>query len=116
MELAELVYALMRLDARVARAMVAQVLTDCVDWSQIEAPATLGGAELSVAAAVVELLSGYSRTSPPAWTRSVGASPYPVWLIAVENRPRLKARLLTESPAPLRNRRVYAPEDFLRTA
>jgi hypothetical protein len=116
MVLPELVSALVGLDARAARAMVAEALASGLDWSAVEAPKTLRGAELSVAAGIVELLSARAHVSAPEWTKSVGPSPEPVWLIAVAHRPRLRARLLTESPEPLRNRQVYAPEDFLSAA
>jgi hypothetical protein len=116
MVLSELVSALMGLDARVARAIVAEALTGGLDWSAVQAPLALHGAELSVAAGIVELLSARAHVPAPEWTKSVGPAPEPVWLVAVAHRPRLRARLLTESPEPLRNRRVYAPDDFLSAA
>lgn len=114
--LTELVQALVCLDSRVARQILADMMASGVDWSSLALPSTLDGPELSVAAAVVELVAARAHVPAPKWTQSVGASTEPVWLIRVEHRPRLKARLLEESPEPLRRRRVYAPEDFLTAA
>ena len=62
------------------------------------------------------LLASRVGVAPPVWTEAIGASPEPIWLIRVERRPRLRKRLLTESPAPLLRRRIFAPEDFLSAA
>lgn len=114
--LAELVRALMRLDARTARQLVADATDRGEKWADFPFPTGLRGAEVSIAAAVIELLATRANELPPAWVQSIGPAPSPVWLISTERRPRLRARLLLESPEPLRRRSIYAPEDFLSAA
>jgi hypothetical protein len=113
MDLRDLVRALMQHDARTARQWVAEYGRQ---WSETPRPDGLSGGELSVAAGVVELLASRVGVVPPTWTEAVGASPEPIWLIRIERRPRLRQRLLTESPAPLLRRQIFAPEDFLSAA
>ena len=112
----ELVRALLRRDARVARQIVADAVEAGVVWSALSRPSACTAEELQVAASIVELLAARAQVPAPEWTRSVGPSPVPIWLVSVEHRPRLRQRLLTESPEPLRARLVFAPEDFLSAA
>ena len=116
MDIADLVRALLRYDARTARQWVADAISSGLEWSELPTPTGLDSRELAVAAAVVELLAERACVPAPAWTPSVPPAEEPVWLVRVEHRPRLRQRLPDESPPPLRRRRVFAPEDFLRAA
>jgi hypothetical protein len=116
MDLGELVRALMRFEARAARQWVADALARKTAWADLPRPEGLTESELCVAAGVVELLASREHATAPDWTGAVGAAPEVIWLIRVDGRPRLRQRLLSECPEPLRRRRVFAPDGFLSVA
>jgi hypothetical protein len=72
---------------------------------------------MSVAAAILELLSARSGAEPPPWTATIGASHEPVILDpGLENMPRSFARAKSDGPEPLRKRNLLALPDFLDVA
>ena len=68
-------------------------------------------------AAINELLAFQHRQLPPAWTQEIGALPEPFFLVeAAESMKRLRILCETQSPEPMRKRRLYAPPHFLQFA
>jgi len=87
------------------------------DWSGVPEPRDLDALGLSVAAALVELMSGRRGVPTPSWTKAVPASPRRTYLVrAAESLPRLRRLCEQEGPEPLRRRGLLAPPDFLTTA
>lgn len=72
---------------------------------------------LVVSAGLLELLAQHWNQTPPEWTREIGAMPQPFFLSKyAEKMPNLRRSCETESPPPLKKRKLYAPPDFLRFA
>lgn len=67
-----------------------------------------------VAAALVELMAERASQSPPTWTGRVGAMRQPMFLLkSAATMRRLRQQCESESPAPLRRRRLFAPANYL---
>ena len=80
-------------------------------------PATDDVRLLPVAAALIELFAERRKQIPPSWSKKVGALPEPFFLLeAAAHLKRLRALCETQSPEPLRKRRLYAPPNFLEFA
>jgi hypothetical protein len=72
---------------------------------------------LAVSAALVELLALRQGQTPPAWTQEIGALAEPFFLIeSAASMKRLRALCESQSPEPLRKRKLYAPPHFLEFA
>jgi hypothetical protein len=116
MDLRELVSALLRHDALTARQWVADARRARMQWSEVPRP-DVGPVELAVAAGVAETLAARGGQRPPAWTATVPAAPEFVYLLhAAAALPRSRRMCETESPEPLRRRRIFALPDFLTAA
>ena len=117
MDLRDLVQALLRRDALVARQWVADAGRESIVWSDVPRPVGCTAQELAVAAGVVELFASRADQIPPPWTATVSHAPAPVYLVrAAETMPRLRRLCETEGPEPLRWRHVFAPPEFLTMA
>jgi hypothetical protein len=117
MEIHELVRALLTGDLLTARQHVADAKRAHVAWERLEQPRGMNDCEMSVAAAIVELLAARAGKTPPAWTKSIG--PVPEVLIldpGLEEMPRSFARAKVAGPEPLRRRNLIALPDFLDVA
>jgi hypothetical protein len=85
--------------------------------SECPKPQTNDSRILAAVASLVELLASRLRQTPPSWTKDVGASPEPIYLLkAAASMKRLRELCETESPEPLRKRGFYAPPNFLEFA
>lgn len=99
------------------RSLAQDFLRDHSILSAVPRPLVDDQQVLGTAAALLELLAERSGQTAPDWTRSVGAVPEPIFLLAEAYRmKRLRARCETESPEPLRKRGLYAPSEFLTFA
>jgi hypothetical protein len=115
--LRELVSALLAGDLLTARQWVADAHRADVHWEQMEAPADLTDREMSVAAAVVELLASRAGAKAPSWTETVGGvCDLLVLDPGLEQMPRSLARAKSAGPEPLRKRNIVALPDFLDVA
>lgn len=69
---------------------------------------------LTVAAALVELFALRAGQSPPAWIAEATPLPEPFFVDPWAKRPGFTRTLhLTESPAPLKERNIFAAPNFL---
>jgi len=72
---------------------------------------------LAVSAALAELLALRQGQTSPAWTQEVGALAEPFFLVeSAVGMKRLRTLCETQSPEPMRKRRLYAPPHFLEFA
>ena len=72
---------------------------------------------LTVSAALAELLALRQGQTSPAWTQEVGALAEPFFLVeSAVSMKRLRTLCETQSPEPMRKRRLYAPPHFLEFA
>jgi hypothetical protein len=114
MDLNELVRAILAGDLLAARQHVADAYREPVRWKQLDRPAALDDRELTVAAAVVELLASRIAATPPSWTSTVGALGEMVVLDpGLEEMPRSFARVKSCGPEPFLRRNLIASPDFL---
>lgn len=117
MDLCDLVDAVVRRDALVARQWVSDATRSGFDWTEVAEPSGLDPLSLAVAAAVVEMIAARQGVRPAAWTASVPAAPRRVFLVeAAESLPRLRRLCEEEGPEPLRRRGLLAPPEFLTAA
>lgn len=80
----------------------------CVE--SLPRPNTTDAKILAISAALAELLALRQGQTPPAWTQTVGPLIEPFFLIeSVSSMKRLRVLCETQSPEPLRKRRLYAP-------
>jgi hypothetical protein len=117
MDLANLVRSILAGDLLAARQFASDARRANVAWQRVEQPPGLNDCELSVAAALVELLSARAGSTPPSWTAGVG--PVRELLVldpGLENMPRSFARAKATGPEPLRKRNLIASPDFLDVA
>ncbi len=72
---------------------------------------------LAISAALVELLAEMRGEKPPQWTHAIGPLAEPFYLVeSAMKMKRLKILCETQSPEPMRRRRLYAPPHFLQFA
>ncbi len=117
MELRDLVDAVLAGDLLTARQWVADARREALDFESLPHPREFGERQLTVAAALVELLAFRLGRKPPQWTRSVGAEQEPLVLDpGLEDMPRSFARAKAFGPEPLRKRNLVALPDFLDVA
>jgi hypothetical protein len=114
MELPDLVRAILSGDLLAARQWVADARRARIRWDRFARPSGLDDRELTVAAAMVELLAARAGAPPPAWAITVGGQDKPLFLDpGIEQMPRTLARARTDAPEPLRKRNLFASPDFL---
>lgn len=113
----ELAEAALHRDSLRLRSLVQDLVHANVDWSSLPRPTTEDSRLLAIAASLVELLAERQNQSPPAWTKEIGALNEPFFLVrSVETMRRLRVLCETQSPEPMRKRRLYAPPNFLEFA
>jgi hypothetical protein len=117
MDIHDLVQALLQGNILTARQWVADAQRTGVRWQYLEQPAGLSDLEMSVAAAVVELLASRAGQMPPPWTTDVGAVRELLVLDpGLEQMPRSFARAKSTGPEALLKRNIVALPDFLAVA
>jgi hypothetical protein len=87
---------------------------DHVAWCDVRRP-DLQGDELSVAAALVEVMASRAGQVAPRWTADVPAASRSIYLVPV-TLPRSRQVSETQGPEPLRRRRIYAMPNYLAFA
>ena len=101
-------------DSLSVRSLVQDMLRSGVVLAEIERPATQDARLLGIAASFAELLAERHNQQPPAWTKEIGPLPEPYFLLRhAETMKRLRLLCQTQSPEPLRRRRLYAPPHYL---
>jgi hypothetical protein len=99
------------------RSLAPELLTGDQALGTLPRPVTDDPRLVVLAAAIVELLASRAGQPAPAWTAEVGTLPEPFFLLEAAHRMRrLRELCESESPEPLRRRRIYAPPDFLTFA
>lgn len=118
MELIEqLAEAALERDSLRLRSLVQDMTRSRINWSAIPRPKTKDARLLAIAASLSELLATRQDQTPPAWTKEIGALKEPFFLLqSAEKMKRLRVLCETQSPEPMRKRRLYAPPNFLEFA
>jgi len=96
------------------RSLVQDLVRAKINWSMLPRPQTNDTRVLALSASLAELLASRQHQTPPAWTKEIGALQEPFFLLqSAETMKRLRALCETQSPEPMRKRRLYAPPNFL---
>lgn len=94
------------------------------DWARSGVPANffrrpnnIDTRTLAIAASLAELLAERRGDAAPQWTHEIGALAEPFFLVeSATSMKRLRTLCETQSPEPMRRRRLYAPPHFLEFA
>jgi hypothetical protein len=104
-------------DALLVRSLAQDFLQEHPDLSNVKQPATNDIQLLAATAALLELFALRTGQEAPAWTKQIGPTPEPVYLVkSAASMKRLRALCEAESPAPLRKRQFFAPPNYLEFA
>jgi hypothetical protein len=115
--LEQLAEAALNKESLLLRSLTQDLLRENPNLSDCPKPQTKDSRVLAAAASLVELLALRLRQTPPNWTKDVGPSPEPVYLLkAAESMKHLRALCEISAPEPLRKRGFYAPPNFLEFA
>jgi hypothetical protein len=99
------------------RSLVQDLIHSKVDWNHVPRPSTQDARLLAITASLVELLALRQDQIPPAWTKDIGALGEPFFMLeSAASMKRLRVLCETQSPEPMRKRRLYAPPHFLEFA
>ena len=118
MELIEqLAEAALQRDSLRLRSLVQDIARANINWSLILRPKTNDLRLLALSASLAELLASREKQEPPSWTKEIDALQEPFYLLqSAEKMKRLRLLCETQSPEPMRRRRLYAPPNFLEFA
>jgi len=99
------------------RSLVQDLIRANKDFSRVPRPSTRDSRLLAITASLVELLALRQQQTPPAWTREVEPLKEPFYMLeSAASMKRLRVLCETQSPEPMRKRRLYAPPHFLEFA
>lgn len=99
------------------RSLVQDLLRSATPLNKLPRPTSRDPRLLALSASILELLAARQGQSPPAWTKEIGALNEPFFMIESAARmKRLRELCETQSPEPMRKRRLYAPPNFLQFA
>jgi hypothetical protein len=114
MELPDLVRAVLSGNLLAARQWVADARRAQLQWPACTRPLGLDNREMTVAAALAELLATRAGLAAPSWTAAIGANNEPLFLDpGIQSMPRSLERSRTDAPEALRKRNLFALPDFL---
>lgn len=87
------------------------------NFSKLPRPTTSNTQLLVISAALAELLALRNNQTPPTWTKEIGPLAEPFFLLkSAATMKHLRTLCETQSPEPMRKRRLYAPPHFLEFA
>ncbi len=99
------------------RSLVQDWVRSGTSASALKRPEKVDAKTLVFSAALAELLAERQGDNPPSWTREIGALAEPFFLVeSAISMKRLRTLCETQSPEPMRKRRLYAPPHFLEFA
>jgi hypothetical protein len=99
------------------RSLVQDLIRSKTDISSLRAPQNTDVRIRAISASIAELLAIRQNQQPPGWTKDIGALKEPLYLLkSASQMKRLRILCETQSPEPLRRRKLYAPPHFLEFA
>jgi len=99
------------------RSLVQDLIHSKTDISTLRAPQNNDARIRATSASIAELLALRQNKQPPIWTKDIGALTEPLYLLkSATQMKRLRVLCETQSPEPLRRRKLYAPPHFLEFA
>lgn len=116
-QIEQLAQAALERDHLKLRSLVQDLARVNFDFSVTPRPTTADPLLLVITASLVELLALRQNQAPPAWTKDIGALKEPFFMLeSAASMKRLRMLCETQSPEPMRKRRLYAPPHFLEFA
>jgi hypothetical protein len=113
----QLARAALQREGLTVRSLTQDLLRDTHSFQDIPRPASQDARLLPLAAGLVELLAQRHNQQPPAWVREIGPMPEPFFLLETAlHMKRLRELCETQSPEPLKKRKLYAPPNYLAFA
>ena len=110
----EIAKAALQGESLLVRSLTQDFLRYQPQFASIAQPVTDDEQVLALSAAFLELFAKRSHQLAPAWTAKIGPVAQPIFLLkAAQRMKRLRDLCEVESPEPLRQRRLYAPPDYL---
>jgi hypothetical protein len=115
--LEQMAIAALKRDSLSLRSLVQDWVRSGASAGSLLRPNTMDAEILIFSAALAELLSMRQGQAAPAWTEEIGALAEPFFLVeSAMSMRRLRTLCETQSPEPMRKRRLYAPPHFLEFA
>ncbi len=104
-------------DGLTVRSLVQDFYRESPRLVDIPKPAVDDERLLAASASLLELLANRLGQDAPAWTKTIGSLPEPMFLLkSASSMKRLRELCDKESPEPLRKRGFYAPPNYLEFA
>lgn len=101
-------------DSLETRSLTQDFLREEKRLQDVPKPQTTDARVLALSAGLAELFASRANQSAPLWTKSVGATNEPVFLVkSALTMKHLRELCTTESPLPLRTRKFFAPPNYL---
>jgi hypothetical protein len=99
------------------RSLVQDLIRSKIKISNLRPPQTTDSRLRVISASIAELLALRQGQIPPDWTKEIGPLNEPLYLLkSASKMKRLRELCETQSPEPMRKRKLYAPPHFLEFA
>jgi hypothetical protein len=99
------------------RSLVQDLVSSRIEISKLTAPKSDDARIRATSASIAELIAMRQNQAPPSWTKEIGALKEPFYLLeSAQQMKRLRKLCETQSPEPMRKRKLYAPPHFLEFA
>jgi len=113
----QLAEAILKKEGIIVRSLVQDFFSENPHLADIPKPSVDDAHLLAASASLLELFARRTGQEAPAWTKTIGPLPEPVFLLkAATTMKHLRELCERESPEPLRKRGFYAPPNFLEFA
>jgi hypothetical protein len=99
------------------RSLVQDLISSQMQINKLRAPQSNYARIRAASASIAELIAMRQNQLPPPWTKEIGALKEPLYLLkSAYQMKRLRELCETQSPEPMRKRKLYAPPHFLEFA
>jgi hypothetical protein len=116
-QIEQLAEAILKKEGIIIRSLVQDFFSENPRLADIHRPSVDDAHILAASASLLELFASRLGQQAPAWTKTIGPLPEPIFLLkAAATMKHLRELCERESPEPLRKRGFYAPPNYLEFA
>jgi hypothetical protein len=116
-QIEQLAEAILKKESITVRSLVQDFFSENPCLTDIPRPSVDEANLLAASASLLELFASRLGQEAPAWTKTIGPLPEPIFLLkAAATMKHLRELCERESPEPLRKRGIYAPPNYLEFA